>query len=300
MACSAQCLARHRQSRHPEQAGSSALERAFGFAASVNGRFPDNWQRYAPHRRQLMQLVEGAGTGGKLAVFGAGNASDLELEWLVQRFEHVELIDIDARALERACARHHVSRPERLVVRGDVDLSGLLEHLDEWGDRFPEPQQLGAAALAATRRLVEKLGTFDVTLSTCVLSQLALPFRRTWVTSHAAWGQLTSAVVSIHLGTLVGSTRRAGILACDVQTSQRAPELDRFREQDAGSLEGFVREQVARGKLALRPDPQQLLSWLRAPGLAAAVAEARLLPPWLWDLGEVRQLVYGLTFRRAS
>jgi hypothetical protein len=98
----------------------------------------------------------------------------------------------------------------------------------------------------------------------------------------------------------VGSTRRAGILACDVQTSQRAPELDRFREEDAGSLERFVREQVARGELGLRPDPQQLLSWLRAPGLAAAVAEARLLPPWLWDLGEVRQLVYGLTFRRAS
>ena len=85
MACSAECLARHRHALHPEQAGLDARARAMAFAASINGRFPDNWQRYASHRRQLMQLVEGAGFGGKLAVFGAGNAADLELDWLVQR-----------------------------------------------------------------------------------------------------------------------------------------------------------------------------------------------------------------------
>lgn len=298
MACSAACLGRHQNAQHPGLAPRSAIARALDFAASINGRFPDNWQRYAPHRRQLMQLVEAAGSGGKLAVFGAGNASDLELSWLVERFDEVHLIDFDGQALERARARHALSKPERLYLHAATDLSGLLEHLDDWGEEFPTPHALAQATLAATRALVQKLGPFDVTLSTCVLSQLALPFRRAWVASRTTWGQLSSAVLSVHLGTLVGTTRRAGILVCDVQTTQRAPGLDHYRDRPGHELEAFVREQVASGTLALHPDPHQLLSWFRAPGLAPSIAEANVLPPWLWDLGEVRQLVYGLTFRK--
>jgi hypothetical protein len=303
MACSAACLGRHQQAEHAQKPGlaaRSAVARALEFAASINGRFPDNWQRYAPHRRQLMQLVERAGSGGKLAVFGAGNASDLELAWLVERFDEVHLIDFDGQALERARARHAPSKPERLHLHPATDLSGMLEHLDDWGDSFPSPQELGQAALGATAALAQKLGTFDVTLSTCVLSQLGLPFRRAWVASRTTWGQLSSALLSVHLGTLIGTTRRAGILVCDVQTTQRAPGLDQYRERPGAELEAFVRQQVAGGSLALHPDPRQLLAWFRAPGLAPSIAETELLQPWLWDLGEVRQLVYGLTFRKRT
>ena len=85
-----------------------------------------------------------------------------------------------------------------------------------------------------------------------------------------------------------------------MKTRQRTRALDDYRERPAADLDAFVREQVRLGALALHPDPNSLLGWFRAPGLAAAVAEARVLPPWLWDLGEVRQLVYGLGFRRAA
>jgi len=300
MACSAQCLARHQRALHPDQASLAADVRARRFAASVNGRLPDNWQRYSSHRQQLMQLVETAGTGGKLAVFGAGNASDLELDWLVERFDEVHLIDLDEQALERARARHVLAHPERLILRGATDLSGLLQHLDDWAEAFPEPHELARAAIQATRDLTSRLGTFDVTLSTCVLSQLALPFRRAWVASHASWSHLTSAILSVHLGTLVGTTSRAGVLACDVQTTRRAPGLDDLRERMGAELEAFVTEQVQAGALRLHPDPRSLQAWFRAPGLASVVADARIVPPWLWDLGAVRQLVYGLVFRRAA
>ena len=50
----------------------------------------------------------------------------------------------------------------------------------------------------------------------------------------------------------------------------------------------------------MNPDPRSLLAWLQAPGLAGLVATPRLVEPWLWDLGEVRQLVYGLTFRHPA
>lgn len=295
MACSAACLARHQQAEHPEQAGSSAVDRARVFAGGVNGRFPDNWQRYAAHRRRLMQLVEAAGSSGKLAVFGAGNASDLELPWLLERFDEVHLIDLDGDALERARKRHGVDS-QRLVLHPGVDLSGLLEHLDDWGEEFPEPSVLGRAAVQAAQLLCQRLGRFDVSLSTCVLSQLGLPFRRAWVASRTSWGQLTSAITSVHLATLAGVTARGGVLVCDVATSQRSPGLDE-RSGDAAALEAFVAEQVASGALALHPDPRSLLAWFSAPGLARLVAEPQVTAPWLWDLGDVRQLVYAVTFR---
>jgi hypothetical protein len=176
-------------------------------------------------------------------------------------------------------------------------LSGVLGQLDAWGEAFPEPGTLGAAAVVAAGKLARELGTFDVTLSTCVLSQLGLPFRRTWVTSRTAWEHLSSAIMGVHLATLAGTTRRAGILVCDVATTQRVPELDRFRDRSGAELAEFVAEQVGRGAVALNPDPRSLLAWLQAPGLRSLVAAPRVVEPWLWDLGEVRQLVYGHTFR---
>lgn len=297
LACSGACLVRHLDERHPEQGARTSPERARAFAAAVNAKFPDNWRRFAPHRERLMQLVEEAGVGGRLAVLGAGNGADLELGWLSERFDEVQLVDLDEPSLERAKARHALPRPDRVVLRGGVDLSGFLSELDAWGDDFPEPAQLGPAAVRAAGQLVAELGRFDVVLSTCVLSQLGLPFRRAWVASRAAWSRLTSALTAVHLATLAGMACRGAVLACDVQTSQRVPGLDRFAAQDGEGIQTFVEEQQASGALELSPDPQALVAWLRAPGLQALVAEPRVTLPWLWDLGDARQLVYGVTFR---
>jgi len=207
-------------------------------------------------------------SGGSLLVLGVGNASDLDLPLLSTRFREVHLVDLDGAALERARARQPEAVQASLVLHPNVDLSGLLEHLDDWGDAFPEPQLLGAAAVAAARRLVAMLGTFDVTLSTCVLSQLGLPFRRSWVAPASTWANLTAALSAVHLATLAGCSARRGILAFDVQ------------EQGG----------------ALTPDPAQVLAQLRAPGLAALVASPALSQPWQWQLGSVAQTVYAIDF----
>lgn len=297
LACSRECLDTHVRARHPEAASSTAVTRARAFAAAVNAKFPENWQRFAPHRQRLMELVEAAGVGGRLAVLGAGNGADLALPWLTERFEEVHLIDIDPPSLSRAKARHELTHPERVKLRGDVDLSGFLEQLEPWGERFPEPSELGPASVRAAGELVAELGRFDVVVSTCVLSQLGLPFRRAWVAPRTAWSHLTSALTAVHLATLAGMATRAAVLVCDVQTTQREPELDRFDALDGAALERFVAERVAAGQLELSPDPRSLVAWLGAPGLAALVAAPQVTLPWLWDLGDVRQLVYGVTFR---
>ena len=267
LACSKACLDQH-QLMHG--AASLAAERAKILLAQINARHPDSSAAFGPHRERLMQLVERAGAGDSLLVLGAGNASDLDLSFLTERFAEVHLADLDGAALERARARQPASVSARLVLHPDVDLSGLLEHLDDWGDAFPEPQQLGAAAVAAARSLVTLLGAHDVALSTCVLSQLGLPFRRSWVAPASTWANLSAALSAIHLATLAGCSGRRGILAFDVQ--------------DQGG--------------SATPDPALVLAQLRSPGLSALVASPTLTPPWRWDLGDVEQLVYAIEFAR--
>jgi hypothetical protein len=136
-----------------------------------------------------------------------------------------------------------------------------------------------------------------MTLSTCVLSQLSLPFRRAWAPPRSDWARFTSAVTSVHLATLAGITTRAGILVCDVQSTERVPELDRFRNRSSGDLAAFVDALMESDDLAPSPDPRAIWASLEAPGMASLVSGARVVEPWLWDLGDVRRLVCGLTFR---
>jgi hypothetical protein len=265
LACSAGCLGAH-QLTHGELF--SGAERAKTLLAQMNARHPDSSEGFALHRQRLMDLVARADAGGRILVLGVGNASDIDLPYLASRFEEVHLVDLDGAALERAKAREPEAVQARLVLHPDVDLSGLLEHIDDWGDAFPEPALLGPAAVAAARSLVQELGPFDVVLSTCVLSQLGLPFRRSWIAPAATWANLMAAISAIHLATLAGCTARRGILAFDVQTQGGA----------------------------LTPDPESVLAQLRSPGLAPLVAEPTLTEPWKWNLGDVEQLVYAIEF----
>jgi hypothetical protein len=269
VACSRGCLEQHQLEHGPLR---SARQRASALLAGMNARHPDSRESFASHRAHLMELVAPSTEGQSLAVFGVGNASDLELEWLAERFASVHLVDLDGAALERA--REHVSpaRRERIVLHPDVDLSGLLDQLDAWGEAFPPPAELGAHAVAAARALVQGLGRFDVTLSTCVLSQLGLPFRRAWVAPASTWANLSAAVTAVHLSTLAGCTAQRGVLAFDVQVN--------------GST--------------VTPEPRALLAQLGAPGLKGFVREAKLLEPWSWNLGDQELQVFAIELTAAG
>jgi len=221
-----------------------------------------------------MKLLLNQPSGGELAVLGAGNASDLDLALLARHFTKVHLFDLDGDALERARAREPESVRERLVLHGNVDLSGLMAELDAWGDAFPAPGELGRAAVATARELVRRLGgPFQVVLSACVLSQLGAPFRRAWVAPASTWANVLSAITAVHLASLSSLVAPGGhgALIFDARSSN-----ERYGT-----------------------DPEKLRAELESPGLAARVRSARLSEPWHWDLGNGAQLVYALEFEHA-
>ena len=299
LACSLECLNRHLSEVHGEPAPHVSAERARGYARELNRRFPDSWESYAGHRKRVTELIGELPRGAELCVFGAGNCNDLELEQLASWFSEIHLLDLDGEALERSRDRQSAVVKAQLVLHPDVDCSGMLAHLDDWGERFPDRNQLAESAVAAAQDIVRGLRrNFPAVVSTCVLSQLALPFQRAWITSRSNWGDLLSTINAVHLATLAGSTSPGGrgLIVFDTSSSKDTPALAEQRGRSTEELEEFVSEARAAGGLGLRPDPRDLLRQLSAPGLRALVGGAELGSPWLWHLGSDTQLVYSVGF----
>jgi hypothetical protein len=295
LACSRACFERHLSEAHPE-APRSAAARARAFQRALNVRDEQHHYRaFESHRKRVTEIVCARAAGPRLCVFGAGNAWDIDLGTLLTSFETVHLVDIDGESLERARARVPSALRERIVLHGDVDLTGLLDRLDDL--ESVDSGQLAELAVAATRQTVERLGSdFDTTLSTCILSQLVLPFQRSWARSAQEWGMLEAALTALHLTTLSAATRPGGssVVVFDVLSSKYEPELEAFAHESTEALVSFV----ARSRARLQPRPEALLEQLRAPNLAGLFARPALTTPWLWQLDDALQLVYALVFQR--
>jgi len=300
-ACSHECLRAHQQLSHDPQLPADTATRARWAQVNRNRLSPDVWERFASHRERLMTLIPPQPAGGALCVLGAGKCDDLDLPRLARQFSRVHLVDIDEEALERARARQPPSVRDALVLHGGVDLSGLLEHLDDWGDAFPDDHSLPEAVYRATRAVTAALGgPFAVALSTCVLSQLVVPFRTAWAAPESTWRKLNAALTAIHVGVLARVTARGGAvrLVFDVLSSAEAPRLLELRNSSPAELRAAVDAGARKGDVLLQPDPTQLLSQIRSLELSAPGVGLILTEPWLWDTGTALHLVYALAFQR--
>lgn len=245
-----------------------------------------------------MTLIAAQPAGGALCVLGAGKCDDVDLPRLARQFATIHLVDLDGEVMERACARQPRHVRDALVLHGGIDLSGLLERLDDWGDAFPDDHSLHEAVYRATRSVADALGgPFQVTLSTCVLSQLVVPFRLAWAAAENTWSRLNAAITAVHVGVLTRITAAGGAacLVFDVLSSDEAPGLPALQHLSPAELHAAARS----GDMVLQPDPAQLLAEIGNLGISAPGAGPRLSEPWLWDTGSALHLVYALSFRRA-
>ena len=235
-------------------------------------------------------------------MLGAGNCADVDLARLALAFEQIDLVDLDAEALRRSHERAPAEARGKLTLHAGVDLSGFIEHLDAWGDQFPEAPDLAKQALLAARSIVQRIGKpFDVVLSTCVLSQLPIPFQRAWIMRESSWANLIGAIRARpprHVGR-PHAIRRNGVIAFDVLSSGEVPALGDLETSDSDALEARVAGEVLRGAWSLHPNPHELARELASPGLSSLVRAPRVTPPWLWNLGDATQLVYAIVFNRS-
>jgi hypothetical protein len=299
-ACSNRCLQAHLELAHPTEPLAGAV-RAKQAQARTNLRSARDWELFAPHRERLMAVIPAEPAGGTLCVLGAGKCDDLDLPGLAERFSVIHLVDLDGEAMERARDRQPAPVRDAIVPHAGVDVSGLLARLDEWGDAFPDDRTLHQAVFSSARAVVDNLGgPFDVTLSTCVLSQLLLPFQDSWTTSEETWSKLDAAVTAAHLGILAHATvaRGESCLVFDVLSSEQVPLLRELEDRPSAQLKAAVEFGVRAGNMVLHPDPDTMLAQIRHSRVAAPEPAPRLTDPWLWNTGAALRLVYALGFRR--
>jgi hypothetical protein len=299
-ACSNRCLQAHLEVAHPTVSLEGAL-RAAHAQAQRNARSAHDWEIFAAHRERVMALIPTEPKGGSLCVLGAGKCDDLDLPRLADTFAVIHLVDLDGEAMERARDRQPARVRDVIVPHPGVDLSGLLSRLDEWAEAFPEDRALHQTVFSAARAVVDGLGgPFDVTVSTCVLSQLLVPFQNTWATSEETWGKLDAAATALHIGLLAQATAHRGTawLVFDVLSSDHAPALAALGDLSSDRLQAAVNAGAQSGAMVLHPDPQVLFAQIHHSGVAAPEPGPRLVGPWLWNTGAALQLVYALGFQR--
>jgi hypothetical protein len=291
LACSRRCLERHWRGRHGQRLDGIGA-RARRLQTVLNEASAGNWEAFAAHRDRVRRLLCAAQRGEGLCVLGAGNGDDLDLPALVRAFGEVHLVDLDGAALERARGRLPGPLAARVLLHGDIDLTGLLETIELWGD---DDEVLRRRAEAAAEEIAARLGrTFDVVLSSCVLSQLCTPFNRVLARRAPEWTAFMRNIGRSHFE-LVARLLRSGGTGVVLGDGYHGPTSQGALSWQ--TLDGRVARALREGVMRLR-DPLFLAELAAAPPVRTLITAARLSEPWLWQVEGALMLVYAILLDR--
>ncbi|MEO6811653.1 MAG: hypothetical protein ABI353_21280 [Isosphaeraceae bacterium] len=268
--------------------------RQAGFNAASRGQ----WDGFAAHRRRMTALLgEKARPGrSRLCVLGAGNGNDLDLLALLANYREVHVVDLDAKALESAAIGQGVAGHPGLHRHGGVDLTGMIDMLAVWSPLSAiSSNDLEALANWPWMRVAQTLpGPFDVTGSTCLLTQLLDTAAHALGDRHPRLPDVLNAVRVGHLRLLDRLTAPGGrvVLVTDVVSSTTLPALGSLPESTlADLLPRLTRE----GNFISGVDPSTLLADVRRdPVLSSRSGRLGTVPPWRWQLHERIYLVWAL------
>ena len=247
----------------------------------------DCWQLYASHRQHVTQLLLADGSMGhsRLAVLGAGNCNDLDLQLLAEHFTEIHLVDIDADALTRGVAQQDVVDQRHLVLHAAVDLTGLTGWLSRWSPDSPPDNSeidgiIGGLLAAPAFQLDSPV---DVVISVCLLSQIVDSIGLSVGQQHPRFLPLLAAVRIQHLRMIASLLRPGGrfLLVTDFVSSDTCAELEQATEEQLPELAGRL---IGDHNFFTGLNPfvlQLLLS--KDPHLSADLEHVHLFRPWLWS-----------------
>lgn len=289
-----------------------------------NRESSESWQRYAPHRKRVTQILVEAGknaasvaTGATLApgafgsatvaaptlcVLGAGNLNDLDLAQLTAFFASVHLVDLDGEALRDGLARQASQQTldpaalARIASRGDVDTSGVLERIDGWRPETPPDADSLEMALDAAATAPPPLGErFTVVSSVCLLSQLVFTALSALGGGHSRFADFVAALRRRHLQMLLDMTLPGGaaVLIHDFVSSDSLPQMT---EISAEQFPAAMQKVAQTANVFFGLSPYRIEYLLRTdPALAGRTASRHWSPAWRWDFGPRSYAVTAVT-----
>jgi hypothetical protein len=254
---------------------------------------------FAPHRARMTHEIAArapSGCAGRLCLLGAGNAFDVDLGSLAERYKEIHLVDIDAEALRGAWERASADVRDKLHLHAPVEISGSWDRLVEWARR-PSPAEALASevAPAVARVLAAVPGPFDVVVSCCMLTQLQFALLNMIGDRDPAFNTLRTLINAIHVRVVAGliGPGGLGLLITDLTSDATYPLHTLAPDVDLGHV---MSELVSVGNVIQAAHPGLLSAEIRKDPMLAAAFNVRFsVGPWLWHNGpEQIFLVYGL------
>jgi hypothetical protein len=271
-----------------------------------NGQTRD-LQTYGNHRRRLMELVRSLADEcpideRSIAILGAGNCLDLDLAALARIYQLIQLIDLDAEALETGVSRQISASDSQAIDRihrlAPVDVAEPLTSLT--ADDFNESRVVDTCS-----RLESSLDRCpgmpaDHVVSACVLSQIIDALSLLVGQQHPQLPTFLQAVRRGHLKRMLDwlVPKGVGLLITDVVSSETVPVLEQVPEKQ---LPPLLQQCLQTGNFFAGLHPGQMMQDLtHYEPIADLVNDVAMLPPWKWQLGPRFYAVYALSFRKRS
>jgi hypothetical protein len=272
-----------------------------------NANTREAWEPSANHRAQVTQLLRDAARDlpapRRLCVLGAGNCNDLALGMLLDSYDEVHLVDLDADSLAAGVARQAPAAVNRIKSHGRMDVTGCLTQLAQ--DIRPEsaaPERIGTW-IERIRNLppFPQPSPFHVVVSLGMLTQIAeCALLLVGGPNHVRANELLFALRNHHIRKLLEMTRPGGLalLITDVVSSFTFPNLTILNDAE---LPNAMYEQVAMKNFFTGANPFALDALVRNdPVLKARVATVEMLTPWRWNQGNRSLLMSGLKIQVAK
>jgi hypothetical protein len=286
-------------------------------------RFPDSL-RLPPlgppaelHRQRVTGLIRQAApdvkdnaapnavqkAAGTVCVLGAGPCNDLSLQDLLDQFETVHLVDLDAEVLKQGVQRQKlppvVFAQQRVQLWGHQDLVGIDQALRE-GNADPLPQFDAAGLMEQARGFTwEDLPRpVDVIASTCLISQLISHVVETLGEAHPQFVTLVQTIRKRHIELMLDHLRPGGrgVLIFDFLSSGTLPELVRL---SGDPLKKVLSAAIDRGNFFHGLNPQ-VIYHLFETEFPDQLNGFWLSPPWVWNAEARCYAVTAFVFEKKS
>lgn len=266
----------------------------------------DNWEASHEHREKIASLIRPlAEQNASLCVLGFGNGNDFDLSQACEKFRSVLLVDIDQEAMQAGIrAQLDISQnaadPNSADIQTrELDLCGFT-HL--FADDMAEDgaaSEKAAAIIAKANSYEPSLpkNSFDVVISTCLLSQLFDGLAAAVPLSPNELLPVLQAARRQHLRTIVDACRPGctAWLITDFVSSTTAPEL----LDKTASLARLVPRLMQTGNFFTGLNPAVILHELTTlPEFSASVLQARCDHVWRWQLGPRVFAVAGIEIKK--
>ena len=263
----------------------------------------DHWSLFRSHREEISRLIiqEKTPKNSRLCVLGAGNCNDLDLTLLRNFFSEIHLVDLDCEALLAGVARQHATDFPGLRLHCGVDVTGILKNNLRPNSRKMNIQ--GEDRWTHQNRVFSNLaflGTFDIVISTCLLTQL-FDSGAFLLRPQNFPVKLFKTLRMQHLLLLAEllNLRGVGILVTALSSSTIIQDLANVPSENLPVLlNGLIHQDLTfRGT-----NPRKIISMLEAnPLLSSLVHQVQLASPWIWNLTpRLCFIVSAIRFKRRA